>query len=107
MMFLNMRICPNLHFTERDVWNAHFTYSIPICELYKNGYRSLGAKVSITKMTDVPAWEQDLKNTYERGETSGQGRINGKAAFLRLYVKRTFLSNGKYLVNMDLKQKIY
>ena len=47
--------------------DAHFTYDIPICELYKSGYRSLGARVSTTKMTDKPAWEQDLENTYERG----------------------------------------
>ena len=63
----HMRICPILHFTERDVWNAHFAYDIPICSLYANGYRSLGAKVSTTRQSDVPAWEQDLENTYERG----------------------------------------
>lgn len=63
----HMRICPILHFTERDVWNAHFEYNIPICSLYTKGYRSLGAKVSTTKQSDVPAWEQDLENTYERG----------------------------------------
>ncbi len=63
----HMRFCPILHFTERDVWNAHFHYNIPICELYKQGYRSLGAKVTTNRVTDVPAWDQDLENTSERG----------------------------------------
>lgn len=63
----HMRICPILHFTERDVWDAHFGWKIPVCDLYSRGYRSLGARVSTTKQSDVPAWEQDLENTYERG----------------------------------------
>ncbi|MCK9478892.1 MAG: phosphoadenosine phosphosulfate reductase family protein [Firmicutes bacterium] len=63
----HMRLCPILHFTERDVWDAHFEYNIPICSLYKNGYRSLGARITTSKTTDVPAWEQDLENTDERG----------------------------------------
>lgn len=61
------RLCPILHFTERDVWDAFFKYNIPVCPLYKQGYRSLGAKVTTRKTTDVPAWEQDLENTDERG----------------------------------------
>lgn len=63
----HMRICPILHFTERDVWDAHFIYKIPLCSLYREGYRSLGARVSTKKLSDTPAWEQDLENTYERG----------------------------------------
>ncbi len=63
----HMRLCPILHFTERDVWDAHFQYDIPICSLYKEGYRSLGARVTTSKTCDVPAWEQDLENTSERG----------------------------------------
>lgn len=63
----HMRLCPILHFTERDVWDAHFQYNIPICELYKKGYRSLGARVTTNKLSDIPAWEQDLENTDERG----------------------------------------
>ncbi|MBN1671055.1 MAG: phosphoadenosine phosphosulfate reductase family protein [Kiritimatiellae bacterium] len=63
----HMRVCPILHFTERDVWDAHFQYEIPICALYKQGFRSLGARVTTRKVTDVPAWEQDLENTTERG----------------------------------------
>jgi len=61
------RISPILHFTERDVWDATFEYDIPYCSLYEQGFRSLGAKVTTTKTTDTPAWQQDLENTSERG----------------------------------------
>ena len=63
----HMRVCPILHFTERDVWDAMFHYNIPVCSLYKAGYRSLGARITTKKISDVPAWEQDLENTIERG----------------------------------------
>ena len=61
------RINPVLHFTERDIWDAIHEYDIPVCELYGQGYRSLGAKVTTKKITDIPAWKQDLENTTERG----------------------------------------
>lgn len=61
------RIFPILHFTERDVWDATFHYNIPMCKLYQEGYRSLGARVTTGKTTDIPAWEQDIENTDERG----------------------------------------
>ena len=60
------RVHPILHFTERDVWQATKQYSIPYCQLYQQGYRSLGAKGTTNKTTDTPAWEQDLENTSER-----------------------------------------
>jgi len=60
------RICPILHFTERDVWDTTLTFGIPFCELYKQGYRSLGAKTTSRKSSDIPAWEQDLEHTGER-----------------------------------------
>lgn len=63
----HMRVFPILHFLERDVWEAHFAYDIPICPLYGQGYRSLGARVTTEKITDVPAWEQDFENSDERG----------------------------------------
>ena len=63
----HMRVCPILHFTERDVWDAHFCLSLPICPLYRQGYRSLGARVTTHKTQDLPAWEQNLENTDERG----------------------------------------
>ncbi len=63
----HVRICPILHFTERDVWDAHFMLDIPVCSLYSQGYRSLGARITTTRNSSIPAWEQDLENTYERG----------------------------------------
>ena len=60
------RVHPILHFTERDVWDTIHRFEIPFCSLYFKGYRSLGAKGSTKKMSDIPAWEQDLENTPER-----------------------------------------
>lgn len=61
------RIRPILHFTEKDLWDTYAAFRIPYCSLYKHGYRSLGAKTTSLKSSDVPAWEQDLENTEERG----------------------------------------
>ena len=60
------RYRPILHFTERDIWDATLYFDIPYCPLYEQGYRSLGAKTTSSKTSDVPAWEQDLENTVER-----------------------------------------
>ena len=64
------RVQPILHFKERDVWNTIVKYKIPFCSLYYQGYRSLGAKGSTAKASDIPAWEQDLDNTPERAGRS-------------------------------------
>ncbi len=75
----HMRVQPILHFSERNIWDFMFKYELPFCTLYKEGYRSLGAKGSTTKMSDIPAWEQDLENTYERaGRGQGKEEIMGK-----------------------------
>lgn len=65
------RIHPILHFKERDIWDTIHQEKIPFCSLYYQGYRSLGAKGSTAKDSDIPAWEQDLENTTER---AGRGR---------------------------------
>jgi phosphoadenosine phosphosulfate reductase len=65
------RIHPILHFKERDIWNTIHRYNIPFCSLYFQGYRSLGAKGSTIKISNIPAWEQDLENTTER---AGRGQ---------------------------------
>lgn len=73
------RIQPILQFMERDIWDFIFKYKVPFCELYKEGYRSLGAKGSTVKMSDIPAWEQDLENTYERaGRGQDKEELMGK-----------------------------
>jgi phosphoadenosine phosphosulfate reductase len=60
------RVRPILHFSERDIWDATLHFAIPYCSLYEQGYRSLGAKTTSLKSSDLPAWEQDLENTEER-----------------------------------------
>jgi phosphoadenosine phosphosulfate reductase len=65
------RIHPILHFKERDIWDAIHTHHIPYCILYTQGYRSLGAKSTTYKNSDIPAWQQDLEHTTER---SGRGQ---------------------------------
>jgi len=60
------RIRPILHFKERDIWDTIFAFGIPYVRLYEQGYRSLGAKTTSVKLSDVPAWEQDLEHTVER-----------------------------------------
>ncbi len=61
------RFRPILHFTERDVWDTTLHFNIPFCVLYKEGYRSLGAKTTTQiSVKGIPAWEQDLENTEER-----------------------------------------
>ncbi len=60
------RYRPILHFTERDIWDTTLHFDIPYCPLYRQGYRSLGAKTTSLKMSDQPAWDQDLENTVER-----------------------------------------
>jgi phosphoadenosine phosphosulfate reductase len=62
----HFRIEPLLPFTEADVWQAIRGRRIPYVRLYEQGYRSLGARVTTTKVTDKPAWEQDLEKTAER-----------------------------------------
>ncbi len=58
------RIFPILHFGERDVWDATFKLGLPVCPLYKDGYRSLDS-VETRKLSGLPAWEQEL-GTGER-----------------------------------------
>jgi phosphoadenosine phosphosulfate reductase len=71
------RIRPILHFTERDLWDTYAFLNLPYCELYEKGYRSLGAKSTSNKDTDIPAWQQDLENTEER-----EGRHQEKEAVM-------------------------
>lgn len=63
---VHTRVHPILHFKERDIWNTIQQHNIPFCSLYYQGYRSLGARATTAKNSDIPAWEQDLENTPER-----------------------------------------
>lgn len=60
------RVHPMLHWKERDVWDFINMKNIPFCSLYAKGYRSLGAKCSTRKTSELSAWEQDLEKTSER-----------------------------------------
>lgn len=62
----HIRVQPILHFKERDIWETIHKFKIPYCMLYEIGYRSLGARCSTYKNSDIPAWKQDLENTPER-----------------------------------------
>jgi phosphoadenosine phosphosulfate reductase len=62
----HVRMHPMLHFKERDIWNIIHKNNIPFCSLYTHGYRSLGTKFSTVKNSVLPAWKQDLENTFER-----------------------------------------
>lgn len=62
----HMRINPILHFKEIEIWDATFKLAVPYCELYEQGFRSLGARVTTRKTGDVPAWKQDLDSDPER-----------------------------------------
>jgi phosphoadenosine phosphosulfate reductase len=73
----HIRIHALLHFRERDIWTNIHKNRIPFCKLYNRGYRSLGARCSTKRFSDVPAWEQDLENTTERG-----GRGQDKEAIM-------------------------
>lgn len=76
----HVRVNPILHFTERDLWCTYAAFDIPCCSLYACGYRSLGTKSSMCRISGVPAWEQDLDNTEEQGG----GRLDRKMAMQRL-----------------------
>ena len=66
----HMRIHPILHLTERDIWEIHFGLNLPFNDLYRQGFRSLGSKTGTNRTSELPAWEQDLENTSERGMRS-------------------------------------
>jgi len=74
------RVRPILHIRERALWDIYHHWQLPFVSLYTIGYRSLGAKTTTVKTSDLPAWEQDLENTVERA-----GRNQDKeAAMARL-----------------------
>lgn len=62
----HFRVEPLLHITERDVWDLTKQHQLPYVSLYQKGYRSLGAKSTTDKVSDTPAWDQDIEHTLER-----------------------------------------
>lgn len=78
----HFRVHPILLFTERDVWDYTLRNKLPIHPLYKKGYRSLDDKYETKKVSDKPAWEQDLETTEERF-----GRAQDKEQIMELLRK--------------------
>ncbi len=74
----HMRVHPILHFTEREVWQVLRENRVPVNELYAKGYRSLGAKATTRRVSDKPAWEQDLDSVPERA-----GRAQDKEGIMK------------------------
>lgn len=72
------RIQPILHFTEIDIWDYIEKYDLPYCELYDQGYRSLGCEPCTKKSTrprgDGPEREG---RSQEKEEIMGQLRDLG------------------------------
>ena len=60
------RVQPIILFTEKNIWEYMFAKKLPIHPLYYQGYRSIDGKYDSKKISDNPAWEQDLENTEER-----------------------------------------
>ena len=58
----HLRIHPLLHMREADVWEITLSRDIPYCDLYRQGYRSLGTRHGTVRQSDKPAWEQDLSD---------------------------------------------
>ncbi len=71
----HIRIHPILHFREKDVWQILRGKNIPVNKLYAMGYRSLGAKVTTEKVSDKPAWEQDLETSERAGRAQDKEGI--------------------------------
>lgn len=72
------RVQPILHFSELDIWAYIEKYDLPYCELYDQGYRSLGCKPCTQKSTrprgDGPEREG---RSQEKEEIMGQLRDLG------------------------------
>ena len=66
----HMRVHPILHFTEQDIWDTLFGLDIPFNSLYQRGYRSLGTRSGTFHASTIPAWQQDLTVSIERGGRS-------------------------------------
>ncbi|KHK00670.1 phosphoadenosine phosphosulfate reductase family protein [Desulfovibrio sp. TomC] len=66
----HLRVHPILHMREADVWAITRGQGLPFCELYHQGYRSLGTLSGTVRQSDLPAWEQDL--TDRSGERAGR-----------------------------------
>lgn len=56
---------PILHFSETDIWAFHSRYGLPHCELYDQGYRSLGCRPCTKKPGEDGAERSGRKQSKE------------------------------------------
>ncbi len=73
----HFRIQPILPFLERDVWNYMLANKLPVHPKYREGYRSIDGVRDSKKVSDEPAWEQDMEHTRER-----EGRSQDKEGMM-------------------------
>lgn len=66
----HVRVQPVLPFLEKDIWKYMFDKELPIHPKYREGYRSIDGIHDSKKVSDLPAWEQDMDNTGERAGRS-------------------------------------
>ncbi len=72
------RVQPILHFSELDIWAYIEKYDLPYCELYDQGYRSLGCAPCTSKSTKPrgEGYEREGRS-QEKEEIMGQLRDLG------------------------------
>lgn len=73
----HVRVQPILPMLEKNIWEYMFENKLPIHPKYREGYRSIDGIHDSKKVSDLPAWEQDLINTDER-----QGRSQDKEGMM-------------------------
>ena len=62
---------PVFNFTEENIWRYIQKYTLPVCELYFKGYRSLGDSfVTEPCMPHFKTVEEIIKYIYEHPHTS-------------------------------------
>lgn len=66
----HIRVHPILTFLERDIWKVIFEWKLPIHPKYREGYRSIDGIHDSKKISNLPAWEQNLDETSERAGRS-------------------------------------
>lgn len=63
----HMRLHPILRFTEMDIWAYHMDRALPACDLYAQGYRSLGC-VPCTIRPDADAPERSGRDADKEAQ---------------------------------------
>ena len=66
----HVRVQPILPFLERNIWEYMFDRNLPIHPKYREGYRSIDGIHDSKKVSDLPAWEQDMEKIGERAGRS-------------------------------------